>query len=87
VALAHLLALKLMAWRDDVDFGDALRILEALKEQPGADCSTPEKLLELVEPYVVPSQRHKASYAVEELWGLHDQPGADRGSDPGEEPA
>ena len=87
MAFAHLLALKLMAWRDDVDFGDALRILEALEEQPGVDCSSPEKLSELVEPYFVPSQRMKASYALEELWELHDHAGADRGSDPGEEPA
>lgn len=35
LALPHLLALKLMAWRDDVDFRDALRILQALEEQPG----------------------------------------------------
>jgi hypothetical protein len=87
VALAHLLALKLMAWRDDVDFRDALRILQALQEEAGTDCSSPGKLLELVDPYWVPSQRMKASYALEELWELHDPPGADRGSDPGEEPA
>lgn len=87
LALAHLLALKLMAWRDDVDFRDALRILHALEEEPGADCSSPGKILKLVDPYLVPSQRVKASYAVEELWELHDPPGADRGSGPGEEPA
>ena len=87
VAFAHLLALKLMAWRDDVDVSDALRILQALKEQPGADCSSLEKLSELVEPYLVPPQRMKASYALEELWEIHDHPGANRGSDPGEEPA
>lgn len=87
VALAHLLALKLMAWRDDVDFRDALRILQALAEEPGADCSSPEKILELVDPYFVPSQRMKASYALEELWELHVPAGADRSSDPGEEPA
>ncbi|TMQ17714.1 MAG: hypothetical protein E6J91_09530 [Deltaproteobacteria bacterium] len=81
------MALKLMAWRDDVDFRDALRILQALAEEPGVDCSSPEKILELVAPYFVPSQRLKASYAVEELWELHDRLGANRGSDPGEEPA
>ncbi|HEX7838823.1 MAG TPA: hypothetical protein VF469_15205 [Kofleriaceae bacterium] len=87
VALAHLLALKLMAWRDDVDVGDALRILQALEAEPGTDCSNPGKLLELVDPYFVPSQRLKASYALEELWELHDLSGADRGSDSSEEPA
>src|SRR5262249_50661111 len=35
VAAAHRLALKLIARRDDVDFGDALRILQALQEDPG----------------------------------------------------
>lgn len=47
VALAHLLALKLMAWRDDVDFRDALRILQALEERSGVDCSSPEKTLRI----------------------------------------
>ena len=79
LALPHLLALKLMAWRDDVDFRDALRILQALEEQRGVDCSSPEKLLELVAAYFVPSQRMKASYALEELWELHEHLGADRG--------
>jgi hypothetical protein len=87
VALAHLLALKLMAWRDDVDFGDALIILHALEAEPGLDCSSPAKILTLVDRYFVPSQRMKASYALEELWELHDPAAADRGSDPGEEPA
>jgi hypothetical protein len=87
VALAHLLALKLMAWRDDVDFNDALVILQALAQDPGVDCSTREKTSELVDPYFVPARRMKASYALEELWELHDAAGADRSSDPGEEPA
>jgi hypothetical protein len=87
LALAHLLALKLMAWRDDVDFNDALRILQAVVAEPGIDCSSPEKILELVDPYFVSSQRMKASYALEELWELHDSVGANCGADPGEEPA
>lgn len=86
VALAHLLALKLMAWRDDVDFRDALRILQALQAQPGADCSSPETLLELVKPYFIPSRRMEASYALGELWELHDPAGEDRSSDSSEEP-
>jgi hypothetical protein len=86
LAFAHLLALKLMAWRDDVDFSDALRILQALKEQPGVDCSSPEKLSELVEPYFIPSRRIEASYAIGELWELDDPAGEDFNSDPGEQP-
>jgi hypothetical protein len=76
-----------MAWRDDVDFRDALRILQALAAEPGTDCSSPEKILELVDPYFVPSLRVKASYAFEELWELHVPAGTDRNSDPDEEPA
>jgi len=66
-------------WRDDVDFRDALRILQTLEEQSGVNCSSPEKLLQLVAAYFVPSQRMKASYALEELWELHEHLGADRG--------
>jgi hypothetical protein len=76
-----------MAWRDDVDFGDALTILQALAGEPGTDCSSPEKILKLVDPYFVPARRMKASYAVEELWELHDAAGANRNADPGDEPA
>jgi predicted nucleotidyltransferase len=78
LALAHLLALKLMAWRDDVDFADAMKILEELVAEAVLDCSTPEKLLALVAPYFVPSKRTKAQYALEELWELHDPARADR---------
>jgi len=85
VALAHLLALKLMAWRDDVDFSDALTILRVLAAEPGTPCSSAAEILALVDPYFVPSRRTKASYAVEELWELHDPAGADRNADPGEE--
>jgi hypothetical protein len=87
VALAHLLALKLMAWRDDVDFSDALTILKALVAEPDTPCSSPAEILALVEPYFVPSRRMKASYAVEELWELHDPAGANRDADPGEQRA
>lgn len=38
LAFAQLLALKLMAWRDDVDFDDALNILRALATE--YDCSS-----------------------------------------------
>lgn len=52
-ALPHLLALKLMAWRDDVDFNDAKRLLEVLRRPPEPAPSSPEELWALVEPYVV----------------------------------
>jgi hypothetical protein len=85
LALAQLLALKLMAWRDDVDFDDGLRILRALAAEN--DCSSAEMILRLVAPYFVASHRLKASYAVEELWELHDAARTDRSRDPGEPPA
>jgi hypothetical protein len=56
---ANLLALKLMAWRDDVDMRDAEVLYAAL-----ADASKPElgkdDVLELVEPYLVEAFKIKA---------------------------
>ncbi len=69
-AIPHLLALKLMAWRDDVDFNDATRLLEDLRRTPESAPSGPEDLWALVEPYVVPAYAQKARYAVDELWEL-----------------
>lgn len=69
-AIPHLLALKLMAWRDDVDFNDAKRLLEELRRCPESAPSSPKDLWALVEPYVVPAYAQKARYAVDELWEL-----------------
>jgi hypothetical protein len=69
-SIPHLLALKLMAWRDDVDFNDAKHLLDELGRDSSVDVSSPRKILELVEPYIVPAYRQKAQYAVEELWEL-----------------
>lgn len=69
-ALPQLLALKLMAWRDDVDFNDAKRLLDEMRLEPPLDISTPEKLWDVVEPYVLPTHAQKARYAVDELWEL-----------------
>ena len=86
VSIPHLLAMKLMAWRDDVDFSDAARLLTELRRDPSVDVSNPEKLLELVDPFFIEVHRLKAKYAVEELWELtHDDPRrTDRDPDPGE---
>ena len=51
VSLPHLLALKLMAWRDDVDFGDGQRIFEALEQDPSFDVSTKDRLSVLLAPF------------------------------------
>ena len=61
---AQLLAMKLSAWRDDVDIDDAKRLLTELrKSNPRQD----EAWL-LVEPYLVPGDELKAQYAFQDLW-------------------
>ncbi len=57
----QLLAMKLCAWRDDVDIGDARRLLEELT---GAR----EEIWNALAPYLVPGYELKAQYAFEDLW-------------------
>lgn len=57
----QLLAMKLSAWRDDVDIADARRLLQ---EMPG-NC---DEIWQAVEPYLVPGDELKAQYAYEDLW-------------------
>ena len=57
----QLLAMKLSAWRDDLDVEDARRLL---KECRGAR----EDVWRGVEPYVVPGREMKARYAFDDLW-------------------
>ncbi|HBY93684.1 MAG TPA: hypothetical protein DEP84_06895 [Chloroflexi bacterium] len=62
---AQMLAMKLAAWRDDVDIRDALRLLRELI----GDCSDNQEVCwAMVEPYVVSSQALKARYAFLDLW-------------------
>jgi hypothetical protein len=63
--LAQLLAMKLSAWRDDVDIQDADRLLQELI---GSTSQDQEVCWALVEPYVIPSQTLKARYAFLDLW-------------------
>lgn len=70
VAIEHLLALKLMAWRDQVDFDDAERLFRELEGNPSVDVTTLAATLALVDQYFVPQYRDKAQYALEELWEL-----------------
>ena len=58
---AQLLAMKLAAWRDDIDRKDARLLLSKLN-------GTLEEVRALIEPLVLPNQRDKASYALEDLW-------------------
>jgi len=57
----QLLAMKLAAWRDDVDIEDARLLLSSL---PG----TREEVWALVAPFIVPGRDLKARYAFEDLW-------------------
>jgi Nucleotidyltransferase of unknown function (DUF6036) len=57
----HLLAMKLSAWRDDLDVEDARRLLQ---ECPG----TRDDVWREVEAHVVPGREMKAQYAFDDLW-------------------
>ncbi|MBI1881303.1 MAG: hypothetical protein HYR94_24245 [Chloroflexi bacterium] len=60
-AVAQLLAMKLSAWRDDIDIEDARRLLQTLR---GAR----KQVWAAVEPYLVPGAELKAQYAFADLW-------------------
>ena len=58
---AQLLAMKLSAWRDDVDIADARRLLQEMTGDR-------DEIWQAVEPYLVPGDELKAQYAFEDLW-------------------
>lgn len=58
---AQLLAMKLVAWRDAIDRGDAKLLLSQMAGSAGAIWSA-------VQPFIPAHQRGKASYAFEDLW-------------------
>lgn len=60
----QLLAMKLSAWRDDVDIADARLLLKHLR----ARNVSRQDIWREVEPYLVPGRELKASYAYEDLW-------------------
>ncbi len=59
--VAQLLAMKLSAWRDDVDIDDARRLLQELQ-------GSQSEIWQRVEPFLVPGQQLKAQYAFLDLW-------------------
>jgi hypothetical protein len=61
LAPQQLLAMKLCAWRDDVDIADA-RIL--LHELPGGR----EEVWNQIRSFLVPGRELKATYAFDDLW-------------------
>lgn len=62
-AIEQLLAMKLCAWRDDVDIADASLLLTALG--PASDRA---EVWQRVVPYLLPGRELKAQYAFEDLW-------------------
>jgi hypothetical protein len=64
-ASAQLLAMKLSAWRDDVDIQDAGYLLRTLISEVDAE---QEGLWAMIEPFLVPGQQLKARYAFLDLW-------------------
>jgi hypothetical protein len=62
-AVEQLLAMKLCAWRDDLDIADASRLLTDLT--PG---SNRVDVWQRLMPYLVPGRELKAQYAFEDLW-------------------
>jgi hypothetical protein len=62
LAPEQLLAMKLSAWRDDLDVNDARLLLSKLSGDRAA-------IWRVVEPHLVPGRQLKARYAFEDLWG------------------
>lgn len=60
-AIEQLLAMKLSAWRDDVDIADARCLLQNMSGRR-------DQIWESVEPYLTPGNEMKAQYAFADLW-------------------
>ena len=60
-SFAQLLAMKLSAWRDELDIMDAGRLLKELSGKK-------EEIWQKICPYLVPGSELKAQYAFEDLW-------------------
>ena len=62
-SLEQLLAMKLSAWRDDLDISDARRLLQEIKRDRAKD-----EIWQSLEPYLVPGDELTAQYAFLDLW-------------------
>jgi hypothetical protein len=60
-SVTQLLAMKLSAWRDDVDISDARRLLQELK-------GTQAEIWSEIIPFLLPGRELKAQYAFMDLW-------------------
>jgi len=66
-SLAQLLAMKLSAWRDDLDISDARRLLQEMGSGHNHD-----EIWKNIEPFLVPGDELTAQYAFLDLWeSLH----------------
>ena len=67
-SLYQLLAMKLSAWRDDVDISDARRLMKEVLVKS----QTSDEIWQQIEPYLVPGDELTAQYAFQDLWeALH----------------
>ncbi|MGH9389597.1 MAG: DUF6036 family nucleotidyltransferase [Vicinamibacteria bacterium] len=65
LGVPQLLAMKLSAWRDDLDIADARLLLTKLSGEK-------EDIWALIQAHLVPGRELKARYAFEDLWeALH----------------
>jgi predicted nucleotidyltransferase len=62
-SLEQLLAMKLSAWRDDLDISDARRLLQEVAKNRKRD-----EVWKSVEPYLVKGDELTAQYAFLDLW-------------------
>lgn len=62
-SVAQMLAMKLSAWRDDVDIADARRLLQELGPLGKRDV-----IWQSIQPFLVPGNELKAQYAFMDLW-------------------
>ena len=73
-SVAQLLAMKLSAWRDDIDISDAGRLLREM-----AASLNRSQVWKALEPFLVPGDELKAEYAFADLWDmLHGDTGSNR---------
>lgn len=62
-SLAQLLAMKLCAWRDDLDISDSRRLLQEI-----ASGNNRDEIWKSIEPFLVPGDELTAQYAFLDLW-------------------
>lgn len=67
VAAPQLLAMKLSAWRDDLDVADARLLLSKI-------AGDRDSVWRLVEPHLVPGRELKARYAFDDIWEADREP-------------